>query len=555
MELAFVIDSVRRYFWVVAIAVVLGVGAAVFLQGRGPAEYRSSAVLLMVPPAEASAIAVSGDNERYVSGQLAYLGSSGLAESVADELGDGITGAVVQAVMGFNHVPSTDVVEVTATTEDPARSQQIADAFVDRYIDSLREQLEAAQGPELERLEQQLDDMENELANIDNQIRDRMAPFLENPESGDAIPTLEQVAPDLVSGKALLLAEYERIQDAKIDLELNARKVATVEVQAATLPAAPEPTGSKILLAAGLVGGGFLGLVAAVLLARLSPQLLGPRHAEEILGQPLIGSFPKDGALTRPPAALLRTLPDDVMAFADLACVRAEASSQAGSGSLVVVVIGTDRGAGATTLATVLANRFATQGSEVLLVDADSRDPDITAAFARGGKGIHDLLAIASSLPNLRDKADPDLAECLRDTLVPNLRVLGLGQAAVAGGLRRQHASPLIAVTSRIADVVVIDGGPLMEASSTVQLAHLADSVVLLIPEHQKATGLEVIGRQLRGRRGTLLTVWSPLSHRSRGGDADATPPVDRDADDGDGDVLSQLEQYQGSAVRPSARR
>jgi Mrp family chromosome partitioning ATPase/capsular polysaccharide biosynthesis protein len=554
MELAFVIDSVRRYFWVVAIAVVFGVGAAVLLQGRGPEEYRSSAVLLLVPPADASSVALSGDNERYVSGQLAYLGSAGLAEGVADSLDDGITGAVVQAVMSFNHVPSTDVVEVTATTGDPARSQQIADAFVDRYIESLREQLEAAQGPELERLEGELETMDAELADIDEQIRDRMAPFLENPESGDAIPTLEQVAPDLVSDKALLLDEYERIQDAKIDLELNARKVATVEVQAATLPAAPVPTGSKILLAAGLVGGGFMGLVAAVLLARLSPQLLGPRHAEDILGQPLVGTFPKDAALTRSPATLLRSLPDEVMVFADLACVRAEASSQTGSGSLVVVVIGADRGAGATTLATVMANRFATQGSEVLLVDADSRDPDITAAFGPNAKGVHDLLAIAPDLPDLRDKADPDLAECLRNTSVPNLRVLGLGQAATAGGLRRQHASPLIAVTSRIADVVVIDGGPLMEASSTVQLAHLADAVVLLIPERQKASGLEVVGRQLRGRRGSLLTVWS-AGHRGRGtGDVEPTADLDADREDAD-DAFSQLEQYQGSAVRPTARR
>jgi Mrp family chromosome partitioning ATPase len=242
------------------------------------------------------------------------------------------------------------------------------------------------------------------------------------------------------------------------------------------------------------------------------------------------------------------------MEFVDQACVRAEASSQTGSGSLVVVVIGTERAAGATTLATVMANRFATQGSEVLLVDADSREPDITAAFAAGAKGIHDLLAIASSLPNLRDKADPDLAECLRPTTVPNLRMLGLGKPGTV--LRRQHASPLIAVTSRVADVVVIDGGPLMEASATVQLTHLADAVVLLIPERQKASGLEVVSRQLRGRRGALLSVWSPAGSRGRGsGESGPSPSPAGVTIDDDEDAFTQLEQYQGSAVRPSARQ
>ena len=90
-------------------------------------------------------------------------------------------------------------------------------------------------------------------------------------------PTLEQVAPDLVSRKDSLQAEYSQLLASKTALEIDQRlRVTSSIVQRGTVPDEPEPP-RTMLVYAGALGGFFIGLVGAVLLGRLSPRMLdGP---------------------------------------------------------------------------------------------------------------------------------------------------------------------------------------------------------------------------------------------------------------------------------------
>src|SRR5687767_5874916 len=100
MELAFVIDAVRRYFWVVIVGALLGGAAAAGLQTNAPDTFESRGVLLVTPPVGGGS---SGDSERYVAGQLAILRSAGLAEQVAEELDDDTSAAAVAGAVTFEH--------------------------------------------------------------------------------------------------------------------------------------------------------------------------------------------------------------------------------------------------------------------------------------------------------------------------------------------------------------------------------------------------------------------------------------------------------------------
>jgi Mrp family chromosome partitioning ATPase len=508
MELSFIIDSVRRHFWIVVLGGVLGAMAAVLLSGGGPPMYESRAVLLLVPSSGNVLVSISNDSERYVSSQLAVLRSLELTESAAESLGDGTTANEIAGAVRFEHEPETDIVHVLVRTADPGRSQAIGDAVVTAYFDLLA--AEPGVANELTRLEQLKAGIEDELQVVDAAIVDAMAPYLGR--VGDqAIPPLEQIAPDLLSQKTILLNQHAQIVSAVADLEQESHTGnASRPVQGANRPDDPIPTSKRTMVVVGFVGGGFLGLLAAVLLTQFSSRVLGPRHVEELLGEPLAGTLPVDPALAADGGLAVTGLPGAIAAAVDLVCVRAESSVRPSGVSLVVVVVGTERGAGATTLAGAMANRFATHGGQVLLVDVDARDPELTRHFAAGAPGVPELLALAPTIPDLRDHNDPDLAPILSRTPIPNLRVVGTGPDASASALRRQNVPVLIGTTARIADVVVIDAGPLLEASSSVQLAQLADSVVLAVPSNQDATALEGLRSQLSGRRGTLLAVWTP---------------------------------------------
>lgn len=517
MELAFVIDSVRRYAWVVILGSLLGAAAAVLAQGSNPSLYQSTAQLLIVPTSDAALIAP--DSERYVFNQIAVLENANLAERVADQVDDDSTAAGIAATVRFEHIPQTDLVNVIVETGDPQRSQDIANAYLDEYFASLRAQVVETQQPELDNINAQLTAVQARLDVVNAEIEARLAPYLNrlNATTSPFVPTPEQVAPGLASERLFLETQYTEILAAQADLTLNTTsQLASEIVQRGTLPEVPFSRSNNLLVVAGLIGGAFFGLLAAALLGRFSPRLLGIRHAEEVLGQPLIGTLPYESAMARNHRVALSDLPSSLITFVDLVCVRAEAGTRSGE-SLVVVVTGTERDSGATTLATAMANRFAAHGGEVLLVDADARDPELTRLFAAHWPGVPDLLALAptASSKALRDQSNPEISDCFQRTSIPNLRILGLGAVTESLVLRRQNVPTLVDVAARSADIVVIDAGALMDSAASLQLTRLADAVVLAIPDRQRSSTLDVIARQLRARGGALLAVWTPLE---RGG-------------------------------------
>ena len=109
-----------------------------------------------------------------------------------------------------------------------------------------------------------------------------------------------------------------------------------------------------MLAAIGLVGGAFAGLLVASVAARLSSTILDDDQGEEILGRPVLGLLPNVPGLAGDRTAILGQLPPAAAQFVEAVAVRAEAASP-GSARMSVVVVGSDRPAGSTTLAAALA--------------------------------------------------------------------------------------------------------------------------------------------------------------------------------------------------------
>jgi Mrp family chromosome partitioning ATPase len=264
----------------------------------------------------------------------------------------------------------------------------------------------------------------------------------------------------------------------------------------------PVVSSNRKILAAGVLGGLVFGLVLAVVAARLSRKVLDNEEASEILQVPVVGSVPRYG-ISNDRRAVVEYLPANATPFIDHLRVRTDALDRQHH-ALVVVVTGTDVSVGTTSLAGALANRFALNGAEVIVVDADPLHPELSQLFELQPAG---LPAYPGGPPR-----SPGSASLLRPTRVPTLQVVAAADMMESGSvLRREDVPKLVARLDPHADVIIVDGGPFLGAASTVQFAHIADAVVLVIPSgRQQKQALALIGRELREQQPNVLAVTTP---------------------------------------------
>ncbi len=507
MELSFVVSAVKRYWWLALGGLLLGSAVGVTLRGDTETVYQSKALLYIAPPSVSPETA-SSSSDRYVAGQLLVIGSQSAAEAVAQVIGDGSTAQSILGTLSVIQAQNTDIVELTVSTPDARRSQTIAKLYLQQYFANLQTQVDATRNSSLAGVDAKLLELQDQLTAIDAAIAAAMAPYLPPPgtvcsTTCPPIPPIEQVVPNLVSQKDSALSQYQGLSATKNDLLLGDQvRVSSQIVQAATLPTVPVVSSNRKILAAGVLGGLVLGLVLAVIAARVSRKVLDNEEASELLQVPVVGSVPRYG-ISNDRRAVVEYLPANATPFIDHLRVRADALDRQHH-ALVVLVTGTDVGVGTTSLAGALANRFALNGAEVLVVDADPLHPELSQLFELQPGG---LPAYAGGPPRA-----PGSASLLRPTRVPSLQIVAAADMMESGSvLRREDVPKLLARLDPHADVIIVDGGPFLGAASTVQFAHIADAVVLAIPTgRQQKQALALIGRELREQQPNVLAVTTP---------------------------------------------
>lgn len=549
MELAFVVHAVRRYLWVVILCATLGALPGL-LNARSASRYSSEAAMLLPPEDEIPGAPTERD--RYLTGQLSVLSSESMAERVQDRLAEPLSIDEILSSVEFTQVAGSDVVVVSVSAGAPATAQAIANAYVDAYLEQLQDQVSAAVAPQREQLQARIEGLEGSLADIDTQLLQAMLPFLEaqplpGSDSYPPIPSLEQVAPALTSSKAVLLSELAVVTTQLADLEVTTRdEIAGAAIQTATSPIPTVVESSRRLAIGGFVAGAFLGALVAVLLARISPRVAGDFEVEEILGDQLFGEMPRVRTFRTSLRAAFGALPDDVATFTNDICVRIGSNAR-DDVALTVMVAGTRRRAGTSTLAAAIAARFAMNGANVLLLDADLRHPQLsTLRFDAGDNSVSSDSASfdAPRTPTAEGQpSSPSLLGPIRSTPLGGVRIARFNNTSAAAPMRRQSAVDLLEFASSMAEVVVIDGGPLLESATTIQLGRATATLVLAIPRHETARSLAAVAKELRNR--SVLAVWTPsrrklLALASRAGDV--APTVD-----------SSDDQDSSAAARPNS--
>lgn len=525
MELSFVVTAVRRYWWVVVLGALVGLIAGQQLRTDEPVLYDSTALVLVAEPTSTWIDAAVAD--RYLLGQLSVLRSRSLAADVAERIGDGFDAADMQRSTMMSQVADTDVIAIQATADDSELATAIADGYVAAYFAILQQRIDEAQAPGRQQLETALADVQARLDEANATVAALLAPYLAAED--EPIPTLDQLDPSLATRRQLLLQEYDRVALALDELELTAqvRSASQVIQSASEAEARPRSSETAMSVAVSLTGV-LLGVVAACVLAATTRRVLDQRELAEVLGADVIGSLGRAHQFASRPRSRLEDPPPQALELAERLVVQAESRAHLGE-SLTVAVVGAVRSAGSTTVAALVANRLAANGSQVLLVDADPRDNELTRTFGADPHGVASLVAPHGRGAGPRrlaslERRDPSVA-----TAVPGVRVLGAGDQPGGPALRRQQVPDLLDATTRLAPAVVVDAGPLLAAASSTHLVQLADAVVLAVPRRRLLRRtLAGVAAQLADRHDDLLVVVVPARRARDRRVAPLVPVVDR---------------------------
>ncbi|MGH9010547.1 MAG: polysaccharide biosynthesis tyrosine autokinase, partial [Acidimicrobiia bacterium] len=256
-------------------------------------------------------------------------------------------------------------------------------------------------------------------------------------------------------------------------------------VSPAALPSSRSGAG---LTAAGVVGA-MLGLLTGFGLAHLrgatNRRIRGRSDLEAELGAPVLGAVPRTRREGQPETALVTLTVPDGPASEAYRGVRARIMAMADRWGLKTLLVASPTpGSGTTAIAANLAVSMAATGKRVALVSADLRSPDLHRYFGMGNdRGLSNVLA-GEMAPSDVVHEPPGLE---------TLQVLAAGPA-VGEPTDLLESGPMRVVLeerAEVADFVVVEAPPALEASEALTLAPMVDGIVV-VADAQHATREEL---------------------------------------------------------------
>jgi capsular exopolysaccharide synthesis family protein len=125
-DLSLIAQTIRRRIWVVLICLAVAVIGSIIFTLRAEKEYSSTSALLLRPSAAV-------EPQRVVETNLQLTSLPELANATAKSI-PGMSGEEVEAAVEATQQGESDIIQIKATSTDPERAAEIADAFAERFI-------------------------------------------------------------------------------------------------------------------------------------------------------------------------------------------------------------------------------------------------------------------------------------------------------------------------------------------------------------------------------------------------------------------------------------
>jgi capsular exopolysaccharide synthesis family protein len=422
---------------------------------------------------------------------VALLASQGqLPQVVEAALGDEVEpGAVAAASIEPNSNLGT--LSVTAVQPRPEQAERLATVYAEAIIEYFDEQAEGASQARIESLRQ-------ELVSIEARIRE-----LQEELDGLNVNSVEYGLAEAELNVAT--EQYGILQNDLRDLTTGASEAQSVLVTlqepiAVSTDMLEEggfevPADRRARFAIAVALALALGVGATFALDWLDSRIRTREQAEEAFGLPVIADIPRrtKTELTAHPLPVY-TEPGSVTAEnfralrlhvlrsprwrLDQPAPAATLNGAVGTASPVgaeeqprVLLVSSARDSeGKSTVAANLAASIAEAGKRVLLIDCDFRRP-----------AVGEMLGVPAG-PGLRELRELDgrhFAKAIVPTQVPNLALLRSGSAGVAPSWFMVESDWVVGQARDLADIVVIDSGPMLGTNEAATLVPSVDALVL----------------------------------------------------------------------------
>lgn len=448
----------------------------------------------------------------------------------------GISATQLQKNLNVTQVADVQVIQIQVTDASPGRAAALANAVAAAFIASQQQSAQADMAANEQELTRQLNQADARVNALTQQIASVRAI---DPLSGQLQP-LQQQLDDA-------LAQRDAIQTTGSQLAAQAAAAANGIhiVQPALVPSVPYAPKPLLYWLAGGALGLIVGVALALLLETLDDRVRTAGVAEQLTGVPVLGSVGRAGSrMSFPllgrrrvdvePAALLPTT-SDARLEATWSIVAANLSNVSRERKrLTLLITSPSREDGRTTTAINLAVTLAQGGSQVLLVDADLRQPRIHALL-----GLPNDTGLSTYLRECGEQsyeqaqqyftAVPDVAGLRALTAGP--RSMDIAHAQVFG--RLQSLIQLLRLRSRNAkavdstdevEVVVIDAPPVLPFADSRALARDADGTLLVLDAtrttvHQCEAAKTALKRAHARLQGIVLNrgAWDDLGQANAG--------------------------------------
>lgn len=460
------IASHRLVVLIVAIATILGASAYLTIRHS---TYEATLYVLFTPLQQGDRssqglplIVASADPTRDIQTAASLLDAPQAAALAAQRLGPSWNRAQVAASTNVQPNGQSNILVITADASTPAEAARIASTYATATLDARRALLQ--------------------------QRATAISPTIPaKPSAGDT--TDQQLRADI----NLLLAG----SDPNFSI-----------VHTAAADGTPTDPSAKLVLLLACVGGLALGAVAALILELLSNRVRDSDDLQELYPIPIRARLPRLRPAGRGRGDEMTTTPDYA---ASLQLLVSQLEERAAGGE-VVFATGASAKEGTTTTLLHLARALADSRRQVLVVDCDLQKRSATSRLAlEGARGLSDVVAGAARA-----------TECIVSApRFPSLSVLPAGTSPVA--LLGRDLPEIIEEARHFADWILIDSGPLAQATDLVPALKSVDEVLVIARPGQTrradfrllrdlledaptaVVGLVVVGERGRPRMSTTL--------------------------------------------------
>jgi capsular exopolysaccharide synthesis family protein len=493
MELSQYLRLFRKWAWLILLAALIGGAIAYYVRRNEADTYQAQTKILIGTYLEASnpdAVEIrTGAELAKTYAELAK--TRNILQPVIDQLDLDATPAELAGSITIELIPETSMMVLTVINTDPLLAADIANTVAAQLVANSPTNLTDEQQETIRSAREQISLLNSQILGLRQRLTE-IGQRIDQAVDQDEILRL-QAQYDITTSR--ISQDQQTVADFQQTIAALQQRTNALEVVEEAL--APDGPVDKGVMRTGMLGAIIGILLATALVLGINYQentIKSTDQASDVLDLPVVGAITQFGR-TRdayPQRLIARLAPKSPPAETYQALQANLLFTTNGQTKRKGVYVFTSPGMGEGKSVTVanLAVTIASTGTNVLLIDADLRQPSLHEFLGLENKGY--LSALLTTPPNEvlgtngKHGLPALLAETVQATEIPNLRVITSGPLPdiPAEVLHSEHLPEWVRTFHSLLDVDVIlfDTPPcLLVADSAILAANLRAKVVLVV--------------------------------------------------------------------------